>query len=139
MALATGCIFKPITNMNDRRICIMSRLTLNDGKTPDPRLDRQKNPLIFHDHWKEFAPPPQLVGAWYRSQKSASDWKNFAAGYQNYLNHGTMAGSINQLILLAKHRDIILLCVEETPELCHRRLLAEHCARIAPDLKVTIK
>ncbi len=42
------------------------------------------------------------------------------------------------LALRAINEDITLLCKEDTPEKCHRRLLAEECKILIPKLEVRI-
>jgi len=39
----------------------------------------------------------------------------------------------------ALKKDITLLCLEDAPDECHRRLLAEECKKINPKLEVEIK
>ena len=43
------------------------------------------------------------------------------------------------LIDIALKDDVTILCWEKSPEKCHRRLIAEECKKINPELKVIIK
>jgi uncharacterized protein YeaO (DUF488 family) len=54
----------------------MSRHTLQDGVTPDPRI------VAFDAWWQDLAPPPKLVGAYY---KRGLPWAEFEAAYKDHL------------------------------------------------------
>ena len=63
-------------------------------------------------------------------------WNKFEEESFSYLN-----GIYYEVKLLAEEankKDISLLCIEDSPEKCHRRLLAERCKEICPDLKILI-
>jgi len=62
MTLFTKCIFKEPELSDGLRISIMSRHTLDDGKTPDERITSDK----FNHHWTIFAPPLKLIGSYKR-------------------------------------------------------------------------
>lgn len=113
------------------RISVMSRHTLSDGITPDPEI------TIFHFDiwWKDLAPPVKLVGAYYKGNIT---WDEFAVSYRIYLNNEQRHQSLRKLIDLAKKCNITLLCVEDDPEKCHRRLIAEKCSELDPDLEIII-
>ncbi len=139
MIIRTGCIFAPRDTypphkgIEPYRICIMGRLTLADGKTPDKRLTE---PGAFDLHWAALAPHPKDVGTWHKSRKTEEDWQKFANEYLYYLRRPGVNEEVLKLIEMAIHRPIILLCAEETPEHCHRRLLANRCREIRPDLRI---
>lgn len=112
------------------RISIMSRHTLPDGKTPDTTI----NPTMY-DQWQPvFAPPPRVVGSYYRQE---IDWQRFTKLYLQYL--GTIEQDIRELINQAKQGHVTLLCTEDTPHHCHRRLLAEYCQRLDDTIETIIK
>jgi uncharacterized protein YeaO (DUF488 family) len=108
----------------------MRRLTLNDGVTPDYRL-----PGRFDEHWLLLAPPDKLLGDYY---KRGLSWVGYVEQYLAHLNKPEVRQKINELVTRAREEDITLLCIEDTPEHCHRRLIALYCLTIDADLKVDI-
>ena len=111
----------------------MSRHTLPDGETPDPEIVKGQN---YTWHWPELGPPPQLVEDYY---KRNLPWEEFETRYLEHLRQPEIMSTLRKLLELARTQRAIALCVEPTPEHCHRRLLAEECKRIAPDLEVYIE
>ncbi len=108
----------------------MSRHTLNDGVTPDRRITSD-----LFDEWRtEFAPPLKLIGDYYLRNLP---WKEFEERYVNYLR--SIYNKVKLFGREALEKDITLLCIEETPERCHRKLLAEARKQIYPDLEVLLK
>jgi len=70
--LYTGCILND--NSVGTRISVMSRHTLNDGKTPDERITESS-----YDEWMpELAPSARLIGGYYGGQVS---WDTFPDMY----------------------------------------------------------
>lgn len=115
------------------RVSIMSRHTLSDGVTPDPEI----SPASFEEWWRELAPPPRLIGAYYRSEIM---WREFEAGFSKHLAEFPPAQTrLRQLVAMAKVRDVTIMCVEPTPEKCHRRLVAEAARALDPELQVVIE
>ncbi len=129
MVLYTKCIFHPATPEDGIRISVMSRHTLKDGRTPDPRI----TPAHYQEWLRILAPPPKLVGGWYKKRLT---WEAFEQHYVNYLQEKEPTQQVHKLAQRALENDITILCVEETPEHCHRRLLAEECQRVMPELFV---
>jgi len=129
MALYTKCIFLPADPSDGTRISVMSRHTKNDGLTPEPRITNES-----YDEWrKELAPPPELIGAYY---KRGLSWKEFSRKYNEHIQQQGICTIVSNLANRAMAQDITLLCVEATAEYCHRRLLAEECKRYQPELKI---
>ncbi|MCA9348896.1 DUF488 domain-containing protein [Candidatus Saccharibacteria bacterium] len=110
----------------------MSRHTLEDGATPDPEIHDD----LYDEWWPELAPPARLVGAYY---KRGLSWREFEQEYQNFLRRPEVARKITELIDLARNCTVTILCVEDKPDQCHRRLLAEACLEAANDLEVVIQ
>lgn len=128
--LRTKSILTPREDYDGLRISIMSRHTLNDGVTPDSRI--QKN---SYEEWKkEFAPPLKLIGDYY---KRNLPWEKFEERYLEHLK--SIYEKVRKLSEKALSKDITLLCIEDLPEKCHRRLLAEECKRIKPELEILIR
>lgn len=120
--LFTKCILEPTSAEDGERISIMSRHTLNDGKTPDKRILESS----FDVHFPNLGPAPNLIGPYLREEIS---WNKFAEKYLEQIRMDTPAALVRLLAHRALHKDITLLCIEECPERCHRRLLAEECKR----------
>ncbi|MFC1721112.1 DUF488 domain-containing protein [Patescibacteria group bacterium] len=129
MALFTRCILGDVSEEDGLRISVMSRHTLEDGKTPDRRITSD----IFDLHMPELAPSPELVGAWYRGE---INWGEFKTGYGWKMRHAPMDRYIEILCAIAKKTDVTILCIEQEVDHCHRRLLAERCLEVQPDLVI---
>ena len=127
--LYTKCIYAPKGSQDGVRISVMSRHTLSDGVTKDPRI----SPEIFDEHLVLFGPRAQDIGDYYRRGLS---WEAFAQRYLAYLRETQMQLEVEKLGRRAFSTDITLLCVEESAEKCHRRLLAEECLWHVPSLHV---
>lgn len=132
MTLYTKCIFKPATLEDGLRISVMSRHTLNDGKTVDERI----TPETYHKWMPELAPEPRMVGKWHRKE---IEWNTFEAKYFQRIRAPDIALLVEALALSALKTNITLLCAEETPQYCHRRLLGEECRIYTPKLIVVHK
>lgn len=129
MTLFTAQINKE--NLDDKiRICVMSRLTEKDGKTPVARLVKGNG----FDYWaKILAPPSYLVGAYYHKEITIIELFN---QYCIYLRQKNVMPHVKSLVDMAMHTDVVLLCVEKDALDCHRLILAAECARYEPKLKV---
>ncbi len=114
--LRTGCILAPTCPDGGLRVSIMSRHTLSDGLTPDPRI------VLVGLEWRpELAPPLKLVGDYYRR---GLPWEAFEERYRQYIKTEAL-DAVLRLIADTKQQDITVLCIEDGPHQCHRRLLAE--------------
>lgn len=133
MILKSSCAFKIPGQESGYRVLIVSRLTYNDGITPNPKLIK----ISEKTRWiPELAPQPKTVGAWYRKE---IDWAEFRRQYTEYLrsNKGGEALSI-LLKLLQQYQTVTVLCVEETHEHCHRSLLLEHIHLTHPHIQILL-
>jgi uncharacterized protein YeaO (DUF488 family) len=132
MALFTKCIKAPKSASDGLRVSIMSRHTTDDGHTLDPDITFRSYDL----HLRELGPPDSLVGPYLRKEIT---WEEYELRYLTHLRGTKVRGVLRSVMSMAKHADITLMCVEETPEYCHRRLLAEECQRIDPNYRVTVR
>ncbi|MFA5358222.1 MAG: DUF488 domain-containing protein [Patescibacteria group bacterium] len=132
MPLKTKSILAPKEQNDGLRISIMSRHTLSDGTTPDPRITED----LFNRTMKELAPPPKLIGAYY---KNGMTWSEFSARFDEHLARPITQMWLEHLIRMARAGDVTIMCIEDTPEHCHRRLVAEACSKIDPTLEIIIK
>ena len=127
---------KPILSLKESsdgfRISIMSRHTLEDGLTSHPLINTS-----CYDLWLPiFAPPTKLLGDYY---KRGLSWDDFSNAYQNYLKLPRISVEVQNLAVKSLNYIVTLLCVEDTPEYCHRRLLAEECKKYSPHLSLIVK
>jgi uncharacterized protein YeaO (DUF488 family) len=128
--LHTGCIYLPRRPEDGIRISVMSRHTLNDGVTPDPNILSNS----YDEHLVELAPPPVLIGSLY---KRGLCWPQFEEQYREFIH--TKKRMVMDLADRALAANLTILCKEETPAYCHRRILAEEAKRIVPELAVLIR
>jgi uncharacterized protein (DUF488 family) len=70
---------------------------------------------------------------------SAEIWRIFESEFNLHLQSPTAAVRLRHLAALSRNGTITILCVEPTPEHCHRRLVAEVCKEIDPSLEVIIE
>lgn len=130
--IRTKGILAPKEPSDGRRLSIMSRHTLNDGVTPDSRIG-----LSSYDEWAPvFAPPAKLIGDYYLRGLL---WQEFERNYLEYLQRPEVRREVRILAERGLNEVITLLCIEDSPQYCHRRLLAEECKRILPTLDLFIR
>jgi uncharacterized protein YeaO (DUF488 family) len=108
----------------------MSRHTLNDGITPDERI---REGISFDEWLKELAPPEKLVGAYYRDEVG---WDDYAVAYLAHLRSEIVGPLVQDLARRCDKESVTLLCAEESPDYCHRRILAEEIQRILPEITI---
>jgi uncharacterized protein YeaO (DUF488 family) len=129
--LRTKSILSPREELDGLRVSVMSRHTLNDGVTLHPEIDSSS-----YDEWvSSLSPPLKLLGDYY---KRGLSWDEFELKYLGYLRQAGVQGEVKSLAQKSTNSTITLLCIEESPERCHRRVLAEECKRYEPSLEVNI-
>lgn len=129
--LKTKPIRATIEPSDGLRISVMSRHTLNDGVTEDPSIHR----WMFDEHWPVLSPTD--VGRWHRGEMA---WDVFVENYRLRLKtHEPAASKVHKLIELAQAGNVTILCTEEMPANCHRKVLAEYCAELCPALDTSIE
>lgn len=130
--LKTKSILAPKEASDGIRISVMSRHTLNDGITPHPEIS-----LEHYNAWmKNVAPPKKIVGDYY---KRGLSWEQFEKKYLEYIRQPIVQWEVKTLAKKSLDSTITILCIEDSPEHCHRRLLAEECKRYEPSLILNIK
>ena len=129
--LRTKCILLPHDLEDGYRISVMSRHTLDDGVTLDPRITEDS----FDAWWQALAPPLTLVGEYY---KRGMPWARFEDRYLDYLRNAVQQQKLKDLVWYATRETTTILCVETVPKQCHRRLIAEECRRLAPALEIRV-
>ena len=114
------------------RISVMSRHTLNDGATPHPEISDSN-----YDQWLTIlSPPARLLGDYYKRELP---WKQFEQLYLDHIRQPSIQTEVKRLAERSLGSEITLLCIEESPDFCHRRILAEECKRYVPSLVLSIK
>lgn len=129
--LKTKCIRVEHEPSDGLRISIMSRHTEDDGQTPDSTI----TPDSYDQWWPILGPPLGLIGAYCRQE---IDWDEYTAGFMDHLEEAPVVDVVERLAHMALRRNVTLLCTEETPEQCHRRLVAERCQAIVPELEIVL-
>ncbi len=129
MVLYTKSIFDEKSFTDGTRISVMSRHTLQDGVTPDPRITDESYQLWM----PKLAPPAELVGGYY---KRGLPWADFGSMYLAHLQQRDIAGIVADLAKNSVSENMTLLCVEPRGENCHRLILAEACRAYIPDLRI---
>ena len=131
MTLITACILSPSKPQEGYRASVMSRHTLNDGVTPDTRLTEYG---VFHYHLPILG-FPEGVGMFHRGE---INWEEYARRYKEHLRQPHVDTVLKVLSRRAMRGNVTLLCIEKTPERCHRRFIAERCKEIFPDLAIIV-
>ena len=121
MALYTKSIQARPSKKDGIRICIMRRPDFNTAQ---------------FDMWMPvLAPSHQLLTD---IHEKIIDKPEYNRRFHTEVILG-QARFVKLLVDMALKQDVTILCWEETPEKCHRKLVAEECKRINPKLSVVLK
>ena len=85
---------------------------------------------IGYEYQPELAPTDEILDG-YRKDK---DWAAYEERFRPLLSERAAEATAREL--LARYSAPCLLCSEDTPEQCHRRLVAEYWAGHIPDLEI---
>jgi len=85
---------------------------------------------IEYIHTSELAPTDALLDGY----RSNYDWKNYEQEFKALLSKRRPDALLRQL--LPAGMNVAFLCTEDTPERCHRSLVAEYAKTIIPDLQI---
>jgi uncharacterized protein YeaO (DUF488 family) len=130
--IRTKSILMPEDFYDGVRISVMSRHTLNDGITPHPKISDSS-----YDLWMpSLAPPAKLIGDYY---KRGLSWECFEERYLDYIRGSGVRYGVEALAKKGLSLDLTLLCIEDLPDFCHRRLLAEECRRYENSLVLDLR
>jgi uncharacterized protein YeaO (DUF488 family) len=132
MSLKTKCILSPIEENDGYRISIMNRHTLNDGVTRDSRINNK----MFNENQILLSPSSKLIGDYY---KRGLVWDEYKKRFLEEMNNPESVKIIKEISEKALTKNITLLCIEEKPDFCHRKLVAELCKKYYPELNIEIK
>lgn len=130
--LRTKCIFDPVSEEDGLRISVMSRLTKNDGRTPDPNIQ----PCDFHIPC--FGPSSKLIRKYYKEEwyKDSALQTKFEEMYLQELESEEVVRRLKIFAKLALKYTVTFLCVEKCGGFCHRVILANKCKEFEPGLVV---
>lgn len=88
---------------------------------------------IEYVHEPIFAPTEELLGGLKKTK--AIGWDEFERGFVRLLDERRAAQVVSRALF---DRPVALLCSEDTPDRCHRRLVAEYLAEHWPKEKIRI-
>ncbi len=115
------------------RICIM-----RDARVYNRQLKRfeEKHGRPMYDlHLKDLAPSTELKDAY---KEGKIGWDEYVPWFENDVL-SSYDELLRQVAYQALKDDITLLCTEESPDNCHRRLVAEECQKYQPGLEIIIE
>lgn len=112
----------------DIRINNVSQLA-GFAKGADLKFFAKKIGNISYEHHIELAPTKELLTR-YRDKKIT--WKEYETEYLNILDIRNIAKKTD----FEKLQENCLLCSENTPEQCHRRLLAEYLKHVKNEIEI---
>lgn len=115
--------------------CIKAPRSPNDGIRISTMRGYKENDGIYNE-WLYNITPHYMVEAYY---KNGMPWKEFEKGFVEHLKKPSVQGYLRRLIEVAHNVDVTILCVAEDTEKSHRRLIAEMCANMDPELDIEIK
>jgi len=120
MALFTKSIQATPSEQDGLRICIMRR----PGENED------------WDLWvPKLSPSHELLNAY---KYEGLTWQDFQPRFQKEVIEA-QSDLLKLVVEIAQTRNVTLLCWEETPDQCHRSLIAQECQKLDPELSVTIQ
>ena len=117
-----------VTRLIDTRINNVSQLS-GFAKAPDIQYFAAEIGNISYEHNIDLAPTKALL-AHYRAKELT--WQEYETEYLNLLDTRKIAQKIN----IEKLHENCLLCSEDKPDKCHRRLLAEYLQQVKNDIQI---
>ena len=85
---------------------------------------------IAYEHIQDLAPTEEILNEYHKTK----DWQQFEKRFHDLLEGRDPVTSTVRAA--SGHATVCLLCTEETPEKCHRRLVAEYLGARLPDVEV---
>ena len=125
MALKTKSIRSEIAPDDGLRICIMREY--NPEKHPEYKS--------IDEHCTNLAPSMSLLKDW---QKRRIKWDEYVSRFTNY-NLSRSPWDVRNIARRAMVQNVTLLCYEESPDYCHRRIVALACKMYRPNLKLILE
>ncbi len=100
-------------------------------KSPDLEYFLMRLCGCLYEHCPEYAPTEEILTAY---RKKAITWREYEVRYKSLMNEREAAKNFSERF--GNMKRVCLLCSEETPEHCHRRLFAEMIAELCTDTEV---
>ena len=132
--LKTKSFLAQINESDGIRISVVGKHEWKPGVMSYTSLT-QITPGMYNEWGKVFAPPLKLVGDLYI--REICDHDQFRERYLDYLK--TIDAEVQALAERGLSERITILCLEESPEFCHRKILAERCKEYQPSLDLIIE
>ena len=85
---------------------------------------------IDYEHVPDLAPTDNLLDGY----KQDKDWKRYAAAFRRLLRKRNPAAVVERIV--NGHVSVCLLCTEDKPDQCHRRLVAEYVQQHQPEIEI---
>ena len=80
------------------------------------------------------APSPQLIGGYYKRDLL---WAQFEALFREQIGKSVSVQVIlGEIAVMSLSENVTLLCIEDKQHYCHRRILAEECQKLVPEIIV---
>lgn len=98
------------------------------SKYPDFAYLLEEGFGIRYEHHPEFAPTDDLLDEY----KKSKDWPGYEVAFRRLLIERRLEAQARALL----EQRICLLCAEPTADKCHRRLVAEYLAGLAPGIEI---
>ena len=124
MVLKTKSILAATSIDDGLRICVMREY--NPGKHPEY--------MPIDEHWDALPPSKELLKDYHNNLP----WEDYVKRFTSevLLNQ---AEKVKELANKAMKDDITILCYEDKPDKCHRRLVALACQMYEPYLKLVLE
>lgn len=133
--LKSKCIYEIPSDDDWLRISIMSRHTLDDWITPDDDIQH----WLYHLHRPDLAPSPSIVGGYLKWRFNYETYRKLYLTFLNELKYWQVICIVRQSLI----ETITVMCKEQHPELCHRKIFLEFAQDVAKqewiDLLIDIK
>jgi len=132
MVLKTKSIRAPIADDDGERICVMRKY--NPDKHPEYES--------IDEHCAWLAPSNQLLEQYQKDQKQDRGihdiWEMYITQFTKEVLY-PHAASLAGIAWRARKENLTFLCYEDTPDYCHRRLLALACKMYQPELALKLE
>lgn len=119
MIIKTKSVQEPAESKDGVRICIMRRI---------------KPEFVFDIWMPPLSPSTELLKEYHDGKIS---WQQYEVRFQKEVLD-TQEKFLRILLSMASLTHITLLCWEETPQMCHRRLVVEALQKIDPHVKIDL-
>lgn len=124
MVLKTKSIRAREEQSDGLRICVMRHYN----------PERHPEYYSIDERWIELSPSSELLDEYHKGLP----WEQYVMRFNTEVII-PQASKIEELARLAVEKDVTILCYEESPENCHRRLVALTCQMYQPKLELILE